>query len=74
VVTLNHGPRAGRSPGAQPDASLKPPTKSFEQATPESESPQKRRLANLRLASRIIRYGCLFETDKSHSIGHSHIN
>jgi len=51
-VTSNHGARANRSPSVQPNAFSVLLIKFFELGTPESESPQKRRLANLRLTSR----------------------
>ena len=59
MVTSNHGARARNLPSGQPNASSTPPTKSFAQGTPESEAPQKRRLANLWLASRYFDAGHL---------------
>jgi len=56
VVTSNRGATGRRSPSGQRNASFVPPTKSFAQAIPENEPHKKRRLANLRLVSRLSLY------------------
>jgi hypothetical protein len=54
VATSNRGARARHSPSGQPNASSAPLTKSFAQATRHVRLLRKRRLANLRLASRSL--------------------
>ena len=61
VVTSNHGARARHSPSVPPNASSAPPTKSYAQAIPASDTHIKRRRANPRLARRVLVTGLVIE-------------